>query len=125
MQFFFLWAAAAASFVTFCVHFFVGGVFVARPLLADTHLPKASKWLNYYCWHVVSIVLLSLVGAYSYATLIPDRSELAIYVTILAAAASLLSAVVALKAGINPFRFPSTSLLAIVAGLGLGGLLAV
>jgi hypothetical protein len=124
MQILFLWAAAIASFVTFCVHFFVGGVFVARPLLADTHLPKASKWLNYYCWHVVSILLLSVAAAYAYSTWIPGRNELAIYVTFLAASASVLSAIVALKGRINPFRFPSTSLLAIVAALGLAGLMA-
>ncbi len=124
MQIFFLWAAAVAASITFCVHFFVGGVYVAQPLLADTHLPKASKWLNYYCWHVVSILLLTVPGAYAYAALVPGQFALAAYVTLLAALASALSAMVALKGRINPFRFPSTSLLAIVAALGLAGLMA-
>jgi hypothetical protein len=39
------WAAAAASLVTLAVHTFVGGAFVARPLLSDQSLPKAAKWL--------------------------------------------------------------------------------
>lgn len=47
MQVTLLWAAAFMSMVTFAVHTFVGGPRVAAPLLADTNLPKASKWLNY------------------------------------------------------------------------------
>jgi hypothetical protein len=40
-------AAALASALTCAVHTFAGGVAVARPLLASSALPPASKWLNY------------------------------------------------------------------------------
>ena len=123
MQVYFLWAAAVMSIITFAVHTFIGGPRVAGPLLANTELPKASKWLNYYCWHVTTIFTFSMGGAYAYVALHPDRPELVVFLTVVTAALSLLSAVVALKGNINPFRFPSTSLFATVSILGLVGLL--
>ena len=117
------WAAAIMSVVTFSVHTFVGGPRVAAPLLANTSLPKASKWLNYYCWHITTIYTLFMGPAYAFVALNPDRPELVVFLTFLNAALSLLSVVVAFKGGISPFRFPSTSLFASVAILGLLGLL--
>jgi hypothetical protein len=123
MQAALLWAAAVMSVVTFSIHTFVGGPRVAVPLLANSGLPKASKWLNYYCWHVTTIYTLFMGAAYAYVALHPDRPELVIFLTFLNTALSLLSVVVARMGGINPFRFPSTSLFASVALLGLLGLL--
>ena len=114
-----LWAAAVISSITFFVHTFIGGPRVAVPLLADTGLPKASKWLNYYCWHITTVFTFSMGGAYVYVALHPDRPELVVFLTCVTTALSLLSAVVALKGNINPFRFPSTSLFATVSILGL------
>lgn len=123
MQTVFLGAAAAVSATTFVVHTFVGGPRVARPLLADRGLPPASKWLNYYCWHVTTVLTFSMGWGYAYVALRPDRPELAVVLTAVAAALSVLSAAVARKARIHPLRFPSTSLFAATAVLGLVGLL--
>ncbi len=122
MQVSLFWAATIMSVVTFSVHTFIGGPRVAIPLLANSSLPIASKWLNYYCWHVTTIYTLFMGAAYAYVALHPDRPELVIFLTLLNSALSLLSAAVARKGGINPFRFPSTSLFASVALLGLSGL---
>ena len=118
MQVYFLWAAAIMSAITFFVHTFIGGPRVAVPLLADTNLPIASKWLNYYCWHVTTIFTLSM----GVVALHPERPELVVFLTVVTAALSLLSATVAIKGDINPFRFPSTSLFATVSLLGFAGL---
>lgn len=123
MQTYLMWSAAFMSFVTFAVHTFIGGPRVALPLLNTTHLPIASKWLNYYCWHITTVLLLAMGGGYVYVALHPDRPELAVFLTALSAALSVLSAVVAIKGRISPFRFPSTSLFAIVSLLGSAGLL--
>jgi hypothetical protein len=117
-----IWAASAMSFITFAVHTFIGGPRVAGPLLATTHLPPASKWLNYYCWHITTIFLLAMGFGYAYVAVHPDRPELAVFLSALSAALSILSAVVALKGSISPFRFPSTSLFASIFLLGLAGL---
>jgi hypothetical protein len=118
----FFWLAAFMSLVTFSVHTFIGGPRVAEPLLANTSLPIASKWLNYYCWHITTIYTLFMGAAYMYVALYPERPELAVFVTVLNIALALLSALVARKGGINPLRFPSTSLFTTVSLLGLLGL---
>lgn len=123
MQVYFLWAATVMSVITFAVHTFIGGPVVAKPLLANSDLPKASKWLNYYTWHVTTVFTFCMGSAYAYVALHPDRPELVVFLTVVTAAFSLLSAAVALKGNINPFRFPSTSLFASVSLLGLVGLL--
>ena len=119
MQVIILWATVVMSFVTFLVHTFIGGPKVAGPLLKDTGLPIASKWLNYYCWHVTTIYTLLMGGAYAYVALNPEKPELVVFLSILNTALALLSAAVAIKGNINPFRFPSTSLFSSVAILGL------
>ena len=63
-------------------------------------------------------------AAYAFVAFHPDRPELVVFLTFLNAALSLLSVAVALKGGINPFRFPSTSLFASVTILGLLGLVS-
>lgn len=124
MQAMMLWSAAALALVTFAVHTFVGGVFVARPLLADTSLPKASKWLNYYCWHITTVTILAIAGAFAYSASRPDRPELAMFATLLTASVAGLSVTVAFKGGINPIRFPSTSLFTATAACGAVGVFA-
>ncbi len=119
MQVTILWVAAGMSFLTFLIHTFVGGPRVAGPLLKNTSLPIASKWLNYYCWHITTIYTFLMGGAYAYVALNPDRPEMIVFLSILNTALAILSAVVALKGGINPFRFPSTSLFASVSLLGI------
>ena len=123
MDVLFLWAATIMSIVTFVVHTFIGGPVVAKPLLENTNLPKVSKWLNYYTWHVTTVFTLFMAGAYAYVALNPNRPELVVFLTMVTAALSILSATVALKGNINPIRFPSTSLFASVSILGLIGLL--
>jgi hypothetical protein len=123
-----LWGAAATSAATFLVHVFAGGAHVARPLLADRTLPRASKWLNYYCWHIVSVLIAAMAAAFAAAASgALDRavaafghvSVLAGAFAVLASALSLLSAFVARKGGVNPLRFPSTSLFAAIAVLAV------
>lgn len=119
----FLFAATIVCVATFLTHFFVGGKFVAGPLLENTTLPRGSKWLNYYCWHVTSILLLLMVGAYLSAALTRQGVEMIVFLTIATACFSILSAAIAIKGRIKPWRFPSTSLFA--ALFVLGGLAVV
>lgn len=112
------WMATFISGVTFVVHTFVGGVYVARPLLANTTLPRASKWLSYYCWHIATILIAAIGVAFAYCALRPDRIELAIGAAVVSAMLAALSTLVGMRARINPLRFPSTSLFTLLAALG-------
>ena len=114
--------AALLSLVTFGVHTFVGGKFAARPLLAVERFDKASRWLNYMTWHMVTALLLIFPAGYAWAALRPEAVEVAILLTVLAALLSLISVWVALKGGIQPWQFPSSWLFAMIAAAGVGGL---
>jgi hypothetical protein len=61
---------------------------------------------------------------YAYAAWSGTGRELVFALTALSAALSILSAGVAFKGRINPLRFPSTTLFAITACLGVAGLSA-
>ena len=113
-----IWVATVILGVTFVVHTFVGGRVVAGRLLADTGLPKAAKWLSYYCWHIATVLLLFVWMAVAAAALhlLPGDARLLLaFIAALTAALSLLSAAVAMKGGIHPLRFPSTSLFALAS----------
>ena len=110
--------AILMSIGTFFVHTFIGGIYVARPLLADKSLPVASKWLNYYCWHVTTIMIVFLGIGFWLCLQDQEISLMIGFLAALATASAILSAAVAIKGQINPLRFPSTSLFAAIAMCG-------
>ncbi|MCW9034661.1 MAG: hypothetical protein OQJ97_10625 [Rhodospirillales bacterium] len=118
-----LWSAAFVGGVTFIIHTFAGGKAVAEPLLADKNLPIESKWLNYYCWHITTILIAFIAAAFAWLALNPEQAPMIILLSALTASLSFLSIAVALKGGINPLRFPSTSLFASISALGWAALL--
>ncbi|MGF1548971.1 MAG: hypothetical protein ACFBQW_00290 [Sphingomonadaceae bacterium] len=115
--------AAVIAAATFAVHIFVGGVFVARPLLMSGALPPAAKWLSYYCWHVTTILLAAMAGVYAAAAFGAMSADAAVLMTVLAASFSVLCVAVALKGRVRPWRFPASYLFALVAAAGIWGLL--
>jgi hypothetical protein len=121
MQSLWFWIAAAIAATTFYVHVFIGGPRVASPLLADEKLPKASKWLSYYCWHIVSILLAAMAASFTFVAIGWANAQIALLLGGLSLLFSLLSILVAVKGEINPLRFPSTSLFALIAISSLGG----
>jgi len=123
MQIYFFWGASIVSFITFAVHTFIGGPRVAKPLLACPEIPRVSRWLSYGCWHMATIFIFSMACAFAYLAHNPGCPELALFLTVVSFAISILSASLALKADIHPFRFPSTVLFALISLLGLLGLL--
>lgn len=117
------WAAAALGVVTFAVHTFVGGVHVVRPLLAAPDLPRTSRWLNYYCWHITTVLLLYMSLGFAWAAMKAEAAPVAFFLTALAPPLSALSVGVALRGGVNPLRFPSTTLFALMSLAGATGVI--
>ena len=64
-------AASGLALITFAVHSFVGGIYVVRPLLAVQGLSRASRWLNYYCWHMTTLTLLVMAAMFAYSAVEP------------------------------------------------------
>lgn len=114
--------ASVLSLITFGVHTFVGGRFAARPLLAAKDFHKASRWLNYFTWHMATLMLLFMAGGFGVAALYPDALPAAVLLLLMAAAFSPLCVWVALKGGIAPWRFPASWLFALIVIAALWGL---
>ena len=115
--------AALVSLVIFFVHWLIGGIYAARPLLAAKDISPASRWLNYLCWHIVTILLLIITATLGLAALGRASADTVILVAVIAASSSILSVAVTLRAGIRPYRFPASYLLATVAVLSTAGIL--
>ncbi|HKY58916.1 MAG TPA: hypothetical protein VJL80_12825 [Aeromicrobium sp.] len=113
--------AAVLSLITFAVHTFVGGRFAARPLLDAHDFHKASRWLNYFTWHMVTALLLFMAGGFAWAAYHPDASDIAVLLMLMAAAFSPLCIWVAVKGGIAPWRFPASWLFALIVAAALWG----
>ena len=65
-------AAAVLSLITFGVHTFVGGKYAARPLLEATDFHRASRWLNYFTWHMATVLLLVMAAGFGWAAIAPE-----------------------------------------------------
>jgi hypothetical protein len=87
----FLFAAAVVSLITFFVHTFVGGYQVAKPLLNTPNIQEQVKLTTYYCWHISTILLLVMTGAYAYVAAFQFDIPLTVAVTSIAGACGLLS----------------------------------
>jgi len=84
MNIWFLIAGVLSITVCF-IHIFLGGKESARPLLDSFDLKAVPKYTNYYCWHMVTIIIAGLGVMFSVAALIPSAVELAWAASILAA----------------------------------------
>jgi len=115
-------AAAVLSLITFGVHTFVGGRFAARPLLAAHDFHKASRWLNYFTWHMATVMLLFMAGGFAVAAVVPGALAAAVLLTLMATTFSPLCIWVALKGDVAPWRFPASWLFALIVVAALWGI---
>lgn len=86
----FLVAAAVLSALVCLLHTFAGGRAIAVPLLKAKDLHPVPKYVSYYCWHIVTIVLAVNAALFGIAGLYPDSFELAWVATFFAASFCLL-----------------------------------
>lgn len=114
-------AAALAAFATFLIHTFVGGREIARPLLAARDLARVPRLTAYYCWHMVTILLLAMALALAWAARHPNPPLVAL-VLLLAVAFTALSLGLVVAYRVNPWHLPQWSLFLLVAVLSAIGL---
>jgi hypothetical protein len=116
-------AAAAVSFVTWGIHVFAGGPTVARPVLQTEGLDPVAKHTAYYCWHLVSMVLLAMPLSFLRAAMRPQSRELAVLMSVLAAAFTLWSIALLVWKRQRALDLPQWILFLPIAVLGLLGAL--
>jgi hypothetical protein len=91
MDFFCLIAAGVFSLLTCLIHLFVGGRFIARPLLDATDLRRFPKVTAYYAWHLVTVMLLAMSCGFSLAAAVPGQRTLVSFWRSLLGGASILN----------------------------------
>ncbi len=119
-----IWFIIAGLFTVFscALHIFVGGKIAARPLLDARDMSRTAKYTNYYCWHMVTIVLAAMGLMFLWAARHESGIELAVVATVFAVIFMFWSfGVVALSKG-KLFQFPQWALFAPIAALGIAGL---
>ena len=77
--------AAGLSVLNALAHTFLGGREVARPLVASEGLKPLVKWVAYYCWHDVTLVLWSMAAAFGWLALGNREVGLTVFLLVLTA----------------------------------------
>jgi hypothetical protein len=114
--------AAFLSLLTWGVHTFIGGPQIAGPLL-KSKLRHVPKYTNYYCWHLVTIVLLAMTAGFGYATFVPSGLDVAILFTVLSASFAIWSFVLILYSKSKLFELPQWIFFVLITGVALVGLM--
>ena len=113
--------AAGLSLLTTLIHLFGGGPTVAGPLLRS-NMPDVPRYTNYYCWHLVSIVLVAMTIGFYLAARDPAEQTLGIFMTALAAAFTIWSLALVQWKQQSFLQMPQWILFMPIAACGVAGL---
>ncbi len=119
----FLGAASLLCLLTLAIHLAIGGRETARVLLQTTDLPSVTRRTAYYCWHVVTIVLVAMAAAFVWAATDTSAWEAAALAAAISTAGAVLSLILATTGKGPASELPQWSLFSMIAGLGWIGLL--
>jgi hypothetical protein len=114
--------AAVGALAICLVHVILGGRHIVRPLLADTNLPRMSKWTLYMCWHFVTITLAGMALAFLLAGQPGGNRALAVFATGAAVLYALTNIGMNIALGLRHSRHPQWMMFAPLAALGAMGL---
>lgn len=115
-------AAMVSSGITGLTHVFLGGREVAKRLVATDGLVKMSKYTNYYCRHMVTIVLAAQTLTFWLVIQSPDERSLALVATGGAIVFMLWNVIMIANFKLGLRNFPQWILFFPTALLGLAGL---
>lgn len=118
-------AVAAALSAAVCIaHVVAGGKFYVRPLLAATALHPVPRFVHYYCWHIVTMVLVAMAAGFGRAAVDPGAADVALLMTVLASGFSVWSLALVLWKRQRLLQMPQWALFVPVAIFGILGLTA-
>ena len=115
--------AAILCLFTWGVHIFLGGPDVAKPLL-ESQMEEGAKYTNYYCWHIVTLVLFVMAVGYGYAAFYEGGLDVAILCTALSIGFTLWSWVLILWSKRTALELPQWTLFLVIAGVASWGIWA-
>ncbi len=85
-------------------------------------MPVVPKLTNYYCWHLVTIVLFVMTAGFAYAAWVPAGQDVAVMSTILAIAFTLWSLALIIWKHRHPLQLPQWVLFLAISAAALAGL---
>lgn len=88
------------------LHTFVGTGSVADPLLQASDLADRAKYLNFFCWHIVTIVLWTAAAGYLWSAIVKNSIELVVFLTFLMAAIGVWGVALAPSVGLPYSMMP-------------------
>ena len=113
----YLLPAAIAALIA-VIHFFAGGREIAAPLLRQNTLHPVVTLTHYFCWHMVTIMLVSLAFAFAYAALTVDGRVLAVFATFISALFTVWGVVLVMWKAQRHRDMPQWILFAVLAASG-------
>ena len=118
-----LFSAGVAAGLSALLHLFAGGPQIAGPLLRSKDIHDVPKFVNYYCWHLVSITLVAMCVGFLWPAFDPSQTGLAMMWTVVAVAFCLWSIGLVIWKRQNPWYMPQWLLFAVVSVPAIIGLL--
>jgi hypothetical protein len=118
-----IWIISAAGFSAFTtlVHFFAGGATVARPLLDAKDIDKVAKLVNYFCWHIATLVLAGTALGYAYVAMNPAQTALLLTLSMFCGACCLLNLGIIIRYKVALMAMPQWLFLGGMSALGFAG----
>jgi uncharacterized BrkB/YihY/UPF0761 family membrane protein len=114
--------AAAVAFTIFILHTFLGRLESVVPLLKAKDIEPITKYLHYYCWHLVTMTLLMMAACFLWSAL-PDRAPDAAWVaSILGIGFGIWGMVLPRSVGMTYMQMPQGFL---TGAIGIAGLVAL
>ena len=117
-------AASVLSLITWALHTFGGGPATVGPLLKSADIDPVAKYTNYYCWHIVTIVLLAMTVGFALGAQRDQSVDVAILMTSLSGAFAVWSLVLVAWKYRHPWKLPQWLLFLPITALGVLGALA-
>lgn len=93
-------AAALAA-----LHTFVGTPEIADPLLAS-ELEDRAKYINFFCWHIVTIVLWATAAGYLWSAIVKPSVELVMFLTCMMACIGIWGVLLPPGVGLSYMTMP-------------------
>ena len=119
----FLFPAILAAVIA-AIHAIAGGRDNAGPLLRQDALSRTVTLTHYYCWHMATISLVGLSGAFGYAALALDGRILAVFATLVSGMFCLWGLALVLWTRQRHRDLPQWTLFAGLTASGIRALLA-
>lgn len=117
-----LFAAGIAALLSNLLHVFAGGPEIARPLLRSQDIADVPKYVNYYCWHLVTLTIGAMGVGFIWASIDVTQTGLAWMWTVMAVLFTFWSVILVIWKKQKPFHMPQWTLFLVVSVLAIVGM---